>query len=425
MSQKLIEEINDLPFLVDMEQSVRKLLRILSNDWIKGLTALKRSRVLINKFGNTKTRLQLTEIINLIRDAVPAKYKNRYSKYFSSIIPLNNLLQEISNILIQSEFWLLDKEVCLTSLLARFEVEYAHLDYNSQKLLKESLKGKNAINLRTPIVVRAVDGSFVSVDQKFQHLAASLDRNLRFIKYHLKRIPLVNIATPPEIYKAGTFQITGELWNSMFYLIDKVSLFDWYAKKINDNPETLYYQPKNKTEHILKIVGELRETQWLLQQNIDSEEMYNSIKQSLSPEEPLFPLNDRELRACIELSEMCHDKKILKVEFKNGLKVKEYIRSWSVISELARDHFNEKKQLLMETEDKFDASNFLIIHAADLMALLTEKGKLERAAAQKSIALLTYWNMDKDKDIFSPTSAVSNEIEENAVILRGGGLVGH
>ena len=25
----------------------------------------------------------------------------------------------------------------------------------------------------------------------------------------------------------------------------------------------------------------------------------------------------------------------------------------------------------------------------------------------------------------SPTSAVSNEIEENAVILRGGGLVGH
>jgi hypothetical protein len=25
----------------------------------------------------------------------------------------------------------------------------------------------------------------------------------------------------------------------------------------------------------------------------------------------------------------------------------------------------------------------------------------------------------------NPTSAVSNEIEENAVILRGGGLVGH
>jgi hypothetical protein len=26
---------------------------------------------------------------------------------------------------------------------------------------------------------------------------------------------------------------------------------------------------------------------------------------------------------------------------------------------------------------------------------------------------------------YNPTSAVSNEIEENAVILRGGGLVGH
>ena len=52
--------------------------------------------------------------------------------------------------------------------------------------------------------------------------------------------------------------MTGELWNSIFYLIDKVSLFDWYATKEGDNPETLYYQPKNKTEHILKIVGELR-----------------------------------------------------------------------------------------------------------------------------------------------------------------------
>ena len=82
-----------------------------------------------------------------------------------------------------------------------------------------------------------------------------------FIEYHLKRIPLANIATSPEAYKAGTFQMAGELWNSMFYLVDKVSLFDWYATKTSDKPETLYYQPRNKNEHILQIVGELRESQ--------------------------------------------------------------------------------------------------------------------------------------------------------------------
>jgi len=143
MSEELIKEINGLPFHDDMEQSVRTLLRILSNDWTKGLTSLKRSQVLINKFGNTKAGDQITEVIDRVSKAVPPKYKNRYLKYFSSIVPLNNLLQELSKGIIKSEFWLLDKEVCLTSLLARFEAVYAHLDHNAQTLLKDSLKGNN------------------------------------------------------------------------------------------------------------------------------------------------------------------------------------------------------------------------------------------------------------------------------------------
>ena len=415
MTEELIKEINGLPFHDDMEQSVRTLLRILSNEWIKGLTSLKRSQVLINKFGNTKAGDQITEVIDLVSKAVPPKYKNRYLKYFSSIIPLNNLLQELSKRIIKSEFWLLDKEVCLTSLLARFEAVYAHLDHNAQTLLKDGLKGNNTLHIGKPVFVSADDGSFVAVDKKLQQLAASLDRNLRFIEYHLKRIPLANIATSPETYKAGTFQMAGELWNSMFYLVDKVSLFDWYATKTSDKPETLYYQPRNKNEHILKIVGELRESQWLLQQFIDTEERYRSIKKSITSDDPLVPRNEQELRAYIELSEMCHDDKILNVEFKNRLKVKEYIRAWFVISELAREHFNEKKQSLLETEDKLDVSNLLIISADALIALLTEKGKLDRASAQKSIELLTYWNMDHD--VFS--SPLFPTTEEQYLILTG------
>ena len=379
------------------------------------MTSLKRSEVLINKFGNAKAGDQITEVIDLVSKAVPSKYKNRYLKYFSSIIPLNNLLQELSKGIIESEFWLLDKEVCLASLLARFEVEYAYLDHTVQTRLKDSLKESNTLDMGKPIFLRAIDGSFVGVDDKLQQLAASLDRSLRFIEYHLQRIPLANIATSPEAYKAGTFQIAGELWNSMFYLIDKVSLFDWYATKTSDKPETLYYQPRNKPEHILNTVGDLRESQWILQGFLDAEERYRSIKKSITSDDPLVPRNDRELRSYVELSEMCHDAKILNVEFKNGLKVKEYIRAWFVISELTKEHFNEKKQSLLETKDKLDVSNLLIISADALIALLIEKGKLDRASAQESIELLTYWNMDHD--VFS--SPLFPTTEEQYLILTG------
>jgi hypothetical protein len=372
------------------------LLRILSNDWIQGLTSLKRSRILINKFGNAKAGDQITKIISRLKEAVPQKYKNRYLKYLSSIKPLNDLLEELSKRLINSEFWLLDKEVCLTSLLARFEVEYAHIDRKAQEVIREGLKGKNTIHMGMPVLLRAEDGSFVEVDKKFQQLGASLDRNLRFIEYHLKRIPLANIVTSPEAYKAGAFQIAGELWNAIFYLVDEVSLFDWYATKISDKPETLYYQPRNKTENVLKKVGELRESQWILQQFVDTEEIYRSIKKSIASDDPLVPRNEQELRAYVELCEMCHDNRILNVKFKNGLRVKEYIRAWSVISELAEEHFNEKKQSLLETAYKLDVSNLLFLLADNLIALLTEKGKLDQAAAEQSIELLTYWNMDHD-----------------------------
>ena len=389
------------------ENAARILLDILSIDWIKGLISLKRSQILINNFGNPKVGVKIIEVIKLISKTVPSKYRNRYLKYFSSIMPLNNLLQVLSKNLIKSEFWRLDKEVCLTSLIARFEAVYAHIDNSIQTLLKDGLKEKNTIHFGRPILLRADDGSLVEVDKKFQQLAASLDRNLRFIEYHLKRTPLVNIATPPKAYEAGAFQIAGELWNSIFYLINKVSLFDWYATKISDNPETLYYQPRNKTEHIMSKIGDLRESQWLIQQFIDAEDKYKSIKMSIKSDDPFLPRNEKELRAYIEISQMCNDNRILDVEFKNGLKVKEYLRSWFVISELAKDHFNKKKGFLLESEDSVDVSNLLFISSDALISALTKKGKVEPVSAQKSIELMCYWNMDHD--IFSSPLFPTND----------------
>ena len=396
MSEELIKKIKDLQHHHDIKQLLKGLLHILSNDWIKGLTSLKRSQALINKFGDPKRGHDITEIIKALIKAIPKKYKNRYRKYFLSIIPLNDLLQELSQKVTKSDFWLLDKEICVTSLLARFEAVYAHIDNNVQTQLEDRLQTQKMLHMRKPLFLRADDGSFVGVEKKVQQLAASLDRNLRFIEYHLKRAPVANITGSPEAYKAGALQVSGELWNSIFYLVDKVSLFDWYATKISDNPHTLYYQPKNKTEHILKIVGNMRESQWLLQQFIDAEHTFRTIETSIAVDDLFAPRNENDFRAYIELVEICHDTRILDVGFRNGLKVKQYIKAWFTISELAAQHFNNNKQSLLETTNKVEVSNLLIISADDLIALLTDKGKLDQLSAQRSIDLLTYWNMDHD-----------------------------
>ncbi len=397
MSEELIKQINSLAFHDNMEQSIKTLLVILSNDWMKGLTSLKRSQILINKFGNNKKGDQITCIINSVSNAVPKKYKNRYWNYFSTIIPLNNLLQDLSKRLTKSEFWLLDKEVCLTSLLARFEAVYAHVDHNATTLLNETMEGKDALYLGRPYYLRADDGSLVEVDRKVQQLAASLDRNLRFIEFYLNKIPLANLESSLYTYKAGAFEIAGELWNAIFYLVDKVSLFDWYATETGYNPKTLYFQPSNKNQHILQVVGGLRETQWLLQQRMDTAEQFQSIKHRMVSNDPLVPRNEMEFRVHVELSEMCHNNKILEVAFKNELKVKEYIRAWFAITEIAEEHFALNKQVLVGlSDDALNISNLLVLSIESLMTLLIDKGKLTEISAKKSIELLSYWNMDRD-----------------------------
>ncbi len=395
MSEELIDKISSLQLQNETGQ-IEKLIGILSNNWVKGLTALKRSQVLINRYGDSGAGNQIAVIIDSLSKNIPKKYLNRYKKYFKSIIPLNNLLGDISKNIVRSEFWKIDKEVCLTSLLARFEAEYAHIENEIQTLLREKADVNDTIHMRTPLFLRTDDGGFVEADKKIQQLAASLDTSLRFIEYNLNRIPLANINTSAKVYKAGAFQIAGELWNSIFYLINKVSLFDWYATIISNIPETLYYQPKNKTEYICKIIGDLRESQWIMQQFMETENKYKSIKKYIKFDERFAPRNELELRAHLELCEMCSDEKILNVKFKNGLKVKDFIRAWVVIAELSKDHFNEKKISLLETEDEIDVSDLLLISAENLMDLLKKKGGLALTDAQKCIELFTYWNMDHD-----------------------------
>lgn len=63
MSEKPIDEIKKLPFADNMDQSIKGLLGILSKDWIKGLTALKRSRILINNYVKNEVGKQISEII--------------------------------------------------------------------------------------------------------------------------------------------------------------------------------------------------------------------------------------------------------------------------------------------------------------------------------------------------------------------------
>ena len=165
MSEELIKKIKDLQHHHDIKQLLKGLLHILSNDWIKGLTSLKRSQALINKFGDPKRGHDITEIIKALIKAIPKKYKNRYRKYFLSIIPLNDLLQELSQKVTKSDFWLLDKEICVTSLLARFEAVYAHIDNNVQTQLEDRLQTQKMLHMRKPLFLRADDGSFVGVEK--------------------------------------------------------------------------------------------------------------------------------------------------------------------------------------------------------------------------------------------------------------------
>lgn len=226
-NEALIDEIKAIPLPIDVNDYLNKLLCVLSKDWKSGLVSLRRSQVLVNQFGGTKTGRQINEVINILSITVPQKYKSRYLKYFQSIVPLNELLEELSKTIMASDLWALDKEFCLASLLARFEAECAHIDFKVKKHLDN--QKDNMIDMGKSIFLDTINGGPVQPDVIIQQLAASLDRNLRFIEYHLKRTPLVNLAISPEPYKAGTLQITGELWNSLIYLVNKVSLFDWNA----------------------------------------------------------------------------------------------------------------------------------------------------------------------------------------------------
>jgi hypothetical protein len=395
MIDDLIDKISALTFTDDVDTCVKKLLILIANDWSEGLTAIKRSRIFINKFGSTQIGEQITRIIGLLRSNVPKKYTNRYVRYFSCIIPLNSLLEQISQAIIASQFWRLDKEICLTSLLARFEAVYAHLDHRVAESFNDSLKDTDTIPLGKSLFITADDGSPIVPDNKLQLLAASLDRNLRFIEYYLKRIPLVNVDRSPQIYKAGTLQLTGELWNSVCYLIDRVSFFDWYATQ-TDNSSTIYYEPRNKHEFMAEKLGELRESQWLLQTFLEIKETYDTFTKYIQSNDPLFPQNEDELRAYDELIATCNDHRILDVEFKNKLKVTEYIRAWFVLSEIAREHFTKKKASLREATNELDVCNLLIISKDEITKLLAEKGHLGNISAQKCIDILTYWNMDHD-----------------------------
>lgn len=257
---ELIKDTINLPFHDNMEQSIKILIGSLSEDWAKGLTALKRSQILINKFGNRSTGERINEIIKRINTTTPIKHKRRYNRYFESITPLNNVLERYSEIIIKTEFWQYEEEVCLASLLARFEAVYSHLVENATLLLSENMKDKDEFYFGQPIFVKTEEGALINIDDKIQQLAASLDRNLRFIEYHLKRKPLVDLESSLETFKAGTFQLAGEVWNSIFYLLDKISFFDWYASEVSGDPSLLYYQPRNKNEYMLNKIGG---TAWL------------------------------------------------------------------------------------------------------------------------------------------------------------------
>ncbi len=405
MSEALINEIKKNFSRFGKDDYFENLLCVLSKDWIDGLVSLRKSQILVNKFGVKKKDDQINNVINKLSAAVPKKYKNRYLKYFKSIAPINNLLRELSQRILESDLWKLQNEMCLTSFLARFETEYAKIHFGIQRHIYAQ-KNKS-INMGKSVFLNTINGSSVPADIKLQQLATSLDRNLRFIGYHSGQIPLVNLDISPDLDMASKLQLTGELWNSLLYLGDKVSLFDWYATKSGKDPEVYYYQPQNKQKEILHEIGNLRESEWLLQQLFDTEGWSALKLKTPNPDDPLFPINDNEVRACVELIAMCNSNRILEIEFKNKLKVKEYIRAWHVISEIAMPNFDEKKEPSLQSGTVFDISNFLIISREDLLASLIGKGKLNQSAATKSLDILNYWNMDRE--VFSSPLFPTND----------------
>lgn len=372
------------------------LLNLASRCWEKFPAKLRESKIFINKFGDKTKGATIRECLNYLVEKTPKKYKARYLKLSHSILPLNSALETISQIVKKSEFWKLDKRLCLSSLLARFEIKYAHVVKNVEKEFGKYMNGKSEYYFGTHSFVRVDTGELISADRKLQELAESLNLCLKFIQFSVKDTPKARLDTALETYRAGTFELAGEFWNSILYLINRVAFFNWYAIEKSSDPKVLYFQPTNKKEYLLEIIGGTRQNQWLFQLFQDTKYDYKKIQKYLKIDDPFYPKDEKEYRAYMELFELCKDTRIIDVAFRNGLKVKEYIRAWSTLKVMAEQQYSDRKERLLQEEKTVEPSHLLVRSEDEIISLLMNEGGLSESSAHKAIELFNFWLSNQD-----------------------------
>lgn len=394
-SSESLEEIAELMEHNDL-RAKDILLKLVSKDWEKFPAKLRESKIFVNKFGDKTNGATIRECLNYLLEKTPKKYRARYLKLSRSILPLNTTLEILSQTLKNSEFWKLDRQLCLSSLLARFEIQYAHVVENVKKEFEKYMTGKSDYYFGTHSFVRADNGELITADKKIQEIAGSLNLCLRFIHFSVKDTPRAKLDTSLETYKAGTFELAGEYWNSILYLIDRVAFFNWYAIEKSSPPTVLYFKPTNRKEYLLEVIGGMRENQWLFQQFKDTEHHYKKIQEYMEKDDPFHPKNEKEYRAYIELFELCQDRRIIDVQFRNGLKVKEYIRAWFILEVIAEQQYSSKKELLLQEKQTYEPSHLLVMTQDEIISLLMNEGSISESSARRALELFDFWLTNQD-----------------------------